>query len=481
MTGPDAAVDPVALVKDLHLDGVVDVDGLADRRRSYQSVHLGTRALPIAAMKRALAPVSGIPRTGHLGNWDDIAAGRAGAIDFNRAICGQGLGFPLIYSFTQTETIGSAHGDQVYVPGSIVQGGERRALALYTWDGGAFVRRPRETSWFCPFTKADIDGQLVPLASLHWARMQRLHGWSFMLEAALFVGQPEAVRTIMAILLKAASKADNPRAMFQDLVGHAVTHDGRASPCDIRHDGGAYWLDDIRYASVDTLIDGMMMPFLAVVDPDRFFSLLSSLPARIPVMSNTVARLLVAAFLAPASQTSGFVLHSHWGARDMAGFPPRRKGYFTARSKTRSLRILCDELVRTIPSFRPICVALLPASVFMLCPTSAHPRDCELLSDLFRRVGGVPVDRDLLDPFAMARPVEQVVEAWWSARADALSPYFRNRFQPGRGVLHPGFLPDCSDPVEPDGFTALTLQQGCMIVGALARLAGTAASERHAA
>ncbi|WP_050995228.1 DUF6025 family protein [Bradyrhizobium liaoningense] len=479
----DVGSDPAMLVAALQLGDVVDVDALADRRKNYQGVHMGTRALPIGTLKRVLsrALVSDIPRTGHLGNWDDIARGRSGAMDFNRTICGNGLGFPLIYSFTQTETVGSDHGDQVYLPGSIVQDGKRRLLALYTWDGTAFVRRSREISWFCPFTQAEVDGRLVPLANLHWRRMQRLHGWSFVLEAAVLAERSETVRMMMAALLETASRSSNPRAMFQDLIGHAATHDGRIAPCEISRDGDAYWLDEIRYESVEALIEGIMMPILAVTEPEHFFSILPGLPPKIPVMSNTVARLLVATFLAPPPRKlRDFVLHLHWGARDMAGFPPRRKGYFTARSKTRSLRILCDALVGAVPSFRPICVALLPAAVFMLCPTSAHPRDSELLSDLFHRVSRVPIEQESLDPLRMARPLEYVIEAWWAARAHAISPYFRSRFLPRRGVLHPGCLPGCSDPVEPDGFATLTLQQGCIIVGAMTRLAEPIADEVHA-
>ena len=139
----------------------------------------------------------------------------------------------------------------------------------------------------------------------------------------------------------------------------------------------------------------------------------------------------------------------------MAGYPPRRNGYFIERSTTRSLRRICGALVEHFRDVDPICFLLLPAAVFMLCPSSAHPPDAELLGELFRAVEQDPGS------------VEEETQAWLTRRAGALSPYFLNRFGARRGVLHVGDLPRAGWPLEPPGWRTLTFRQACMVVGAL--------------
>jgi hypothetical protein len=151
----------------------------------------------------------------------------------------------------------------------------------------------------------------------------------------------------------------------------------------------------------------------------------------------------------------------------MAGFPPRQKGYFASRSKARSFRIICETLLAHFPAFDPICIALLPAAIFMLCPASAHPRDAALLAELFRQVREASAHLDTRPDGPLQQTVEGVTRRWLARHAEALSPYFANRFHPRRGVLHTDGPPAASEPHEPDGFRALTLRQACMIVGAL--------------
>ena len=52
-----------------------------------------------------------------MGNWEEIVQGRARVMDFNKAICASGLGYPLIYCFNQTEDEALLAGDWAYLPG----------------------------------------------------------------------------------------------------------------------------------------------------------------------------------------------------------------------------------------------------------------------------------------------------------------------------------------------------------------------------
>lgn len=98
-------------------------EALTERGGVFAPVHLGTRDVRVGTLLDAVHAEPGLlpPRSGHLGNWEDIALGRSGPMDFNTAVCGGGHGFPLIYGFTQTEAEETG-GDDVYLPGSLVEG-----------------------------------------------------------------------------------------------------------------------------------------------------------------------------------------------------------------------------------------------------------------------------------------------------------------------------------------------------------------------
>ncbi|MEU6942581.1 DUF6025 family protein, partial [Streptomyces rubiginosohelvolus] len=143
----------------LGLRTAAEADALASGTKTFVPVHVGTHDLPVGTLLDALAKDPSLlpPRTGHLGNWEDIAAGRAGPMDFNTAVCGDGHGYPLIYGFTRTEA-DTAGGDEAYQPGCLIDQGKRHVLPLHTWDGSRFVRRDRSAPLFCPLVQAEVDG-----------------------------------------------------------------------------------------------------------------------------------------------------------------------------------------------------------------------------------------------------------------------------------------------------------------------------------
>jgi hypothetical protein len=437
---------------------------------------MGTRRLRIGALLTLLETSGALspPRTGHIGNWGDIARGRAGPMDFNKAICARGLGYPLVYCFTQTEGDGMNSGDWVYMPGSLTDGGRREALPLYTWNGKEFVQRDRQESYLCPLIQTERNDSLVPLIEVHWTMMQKLTCFRSVLEAEIILAHKEEVCAMLQFLIECASSSDNPRRSFQDLISHVVAKDGTVKRCTIRREGTSYRLDNVFYTNVESLVEATLFLFWAVTTPRTFFEQIRHLPNSLPVLSNVVTRIFTAHFLThypgiskrDAGLREPFNLHLHWGARSMAGFPPRRRGYFVSRSKTRSFRLISDALLSHFPEFRPICVALLPAAIFMLCPTSAHPQDSELLTKLFKTVERVDCARERT-PNIGVDGIESAVTSWKLQNAGALSSYFLGRFLPGKGILSSGDRPLESEPVEPDGFRNLTLQQACAIVGAL--------------
>ena len=134
----------------------------------------------------------------------------------------------------------------------------------------------------------------------------------------------------------------------------------------------------------------------------------------------------------------------------------------------RSMKRMCATLVEQFPTVQPVCFVLLPATVFMLCPTSAHPGDAELLAKLFRRVRDASGCGNAIEPAAQ-QSIETAVMSWSETAGQQLSGYFRSRFGPRRGGLLSGDLVE-SQPLEPEGFRDLTLRQASAIVGALYEL-----------
>lgn len=477
--GSNLSYDPSSVASALGFASEMHLESLVERREGYQGIHLGTRDLAIGTLLDVLSRSPGLrpPRGGHIGNWEDIALGRAGPMDFNKAICSRGLGFPLIYCFTQTEAENAA-GDWVYLPGSLVERGQRTLLPLYTWDGASFARRTRERSYFCPFVQTEVDGSLQPLIELHWSRMGALRSFEFELEQGMLFHHRTELVGMLAELMERASRARNPRKAFQDVISHAVCTDGTISRCSIRKDGNDYWLDDVRYASISALVEHAIFPFEAVARPRDFFAKIRDLPRLLPVMSNVVGRLFSAHF--PRRQGHAINLSLQWGARDMAGFPPRRRGYFI--SKARNFQVLADALVATCGDFTPICSVLLPAAIFLLCPSDVHPPDSDLLAELFATVLHMTASGD--SGAAMASPrelelVEDVTRSWKARSGGALSPYFLSRFRPRSGLIENLDAPVESEPVEPPGFRTLSLRHACMIVGALSTVESSPADARE--
>ena len=454
---------PMDLVRALGLTKVARIDALTDRRIPYDCVHLGMQDVRIGALIELITKTPGLlpPRSGHIGNWEPIAQGRAGAMDFNKAICAGSLGYPMIYAFTQTEAevADRRFGDWVYLPGSLIRNGVRHELRLHTFDGQTFVPRSRETARFCPFVQAEVDGGLVPLVELHGECLRRLPGFRFDLEARLIVENAHRVRVMLKALLEEASRRDNPRRAFQDLISHAATTAGVVTRCDTRRSGQGYFVDDQFFASTEELVEALLVPFFAVTDPRRVLSKIGALPPLVPVMSALLVGIFSAIFGADypdgGMPHGPFTAHFHWSARDMGGYPPWRNGYFIEKSTAKSLSRICQTLVETCGE-APLLMLLLPAAVFMLCPASAHPMDVEL-------VGQLVSDTSV----AAFETVEELTRKWLATNATALSPYFLSRFRAGSGVLPQADIPPASDPIEPQGFRSLSFKHACMIVGTL--------------
>ena len=450
-----------ALLDGLGLAQAVDAEGLLSGRKTFGVVHAGQHdvrigtALDLIRTDPDLLP----PRTGHLGNWADIAAGRAGPMDFNTAICGERYGFPLIYGFTRTEAR-EPGGDQAYQPGSSIIRGQRRDLSLHTWNGERFQARDHERPLFCPLVLAEVGGELVPLVEVHWQQMLGTADYPFVQWAQALTARAGMVTDMLTLLLEQAGAQGRTQA-FAELISHSVRLDGQVGRCDLQPDGAGFVLDGYRYPSARSLAEATMLTVGALAEPRWFFDHLREMPAVLPVMSLQVTNVLFAELgmhrraWREGRVEAPLITHLHWGARAMAGCPPKRNGYLVRRSTVRSLRAISDPLVEHFAAAQPAAFVLLPAQVFALCPPSTSPQDLELMGLLVKTIASTNPDG------AHAAALH-----WLEEQADQFSPYFRGRFQLGAGVPADGRRRKAAHLEQPEGFTDLTFRQACAAVAA---------------
>ena len=452
-----------SILDELGLTSAADAEALASGAKSFVPVHVGTHDLRIGTLLGLLDRHEGLlpPRTGHLGNWEDIALGRSGPMDFNTAICGGGYGYPLIYGFTRTEA-DSEGGDEAYQPGALIEQGKRHTLPLYTWDGQGFILRDRSRPLFCPLTQAEVDGELVPLAELHWRRMLAIPGGlRFKQWAQVLVDNGPLVIDMLSLLIEQADGQLKKGTRLSELISHAARLDGEVVRTEVQQAGTGYVLEGHRYSSARELAAAALLTVRTLVEPRWFFGQLNEVPPVLPVMSLQLTNVLFAILdthhpdgLADRPE-SPFITHLHWGARAMAGCPPRRTGYLARRSTVRSLRAITAPLVEHFGEANPVSFVLLPAQVFTLCPPSTSPGDTEVLADLFKTVLAAGPGHSY-----------ETTTAWLSTQSDRLSEYVRSRFKVDSGVPSDGTLRDPAVPVEPEGFRELTFRQACGAVAA---------------
>ncbi|AJT40365.1 DUF6025 family protein [Psychromicrobium lacuslunae] len=456
------SIDTRELISELRLEESFGAQEVAAGRRSIAAVHLGLGSLTIGKVLQLIEADETLtpPRTGHLGNWSDIAATRAGPMDFNSTICSNGYGYPLIYGFNRTES-SAPGGDEAYAPGSIIDRGQRIELPIYTWDGGQFSRRDREQPLFCPLVKVEHQGALRPLAATQWQRMREEADYPFTSWASVLINNRPLVSALLSKLITEAPKQQRNQA-FDEIISHAVALDGTVQRGALETEGTGFRLAGVHYRDAEAVAEAALDLVSALLEPEAFFERIGAMPARLPVISLQCTNVLFALLSTHRHrgkkgplEESPYRVHPHWGARAMAGAPPLRSGYLMRTSAQRSLRALVDPLLGEYPEVQPTVLALIPAAIFMLCPTSREPADAELLAGLFAEVAGLGVEQ-----------ATSSASRWFSEHRQSLSPYLRNRFIAGAGVPRDADPLAVAESVQPPGFRELGIAEACAIAAA---------------
>jgi len=441
---------------------------LLNKESAFEWLHAGTLSMPIGELfalinKHALK----IPRTGHLGNWQEIFAGKAGALDHNGTVCSNGLGFPYIYDANQTENDDFSSGDTVYLVGSIVNGLQRVLLDIYTWNAETFVQRNRNNSYFTPFAFTHSKDGLRSLCVIHKESCLLYEEAQFFSDVIL--NHQEIVKHVVRLLLEEIISNQEADIGFNDLFDRTVSLDGKMVRANIQYKQGCIVVGSTFFKDVDQFLDAIFIPMRAAQDPDWFLKNVHTLPENMPFMSLALLSYLDCLFRQSEDAQSPISTYLEWGAFGSAAYPPRFRGYF--KEKVRVIKKIANIMSRKDESIKSIFYVLLPASIFNLLPNSAYPEDAVLVEKLFEDVLKEPMLKTQTDQGGLMEIIERIVFQWWSNNEDKLSNYYKARFRDRRTVFHKMAAYESAKPIFLSQFYHLTLQQACMIVGGLFQVA----------
>lgn len=445
--------------------------GFEKRTVAFDWVHMGTTACTAGQLARTIHSLPFLPpRSGHLGNWQEIAAGRAGALDYNSIICKEErVGFPLIYDFNMTENADLTEGDGIYLPGSVVSAGQRKILPLYTWKDGAFHLTPRHQSYLSPFVLTEKEGGLIPLITFHRQQFSRLPGYHFQSQAQIILSHEPLFRDILNVLINEALRTPYPARALNLTIDRLVDISGKSVRAEWTISGQSFRSGAHQFAEGKSLIEAVILPLRAAAAPHLFMDNPSFFDQPMALCSLPLISLMLALMKPSFSIARGeshplFNFHMHWGAIGMAGYPPKKHGHFS--SHVRYSRPLYQTVIRHFPNIPPVFFALLPAAIYLLWPHEHYAADQELIEDLLHQIAQ-ETNGMIAKPNLLIAKINRIAGDWLERHIRNLSPYFLNRFSAQRSVFNPIALPPIGRSLKPNGFEELTLTQLSMLVGAL--------------
>lgn len=441
------------------------------RKLAFDWIHAGNLQVKIGDTIRFIKKNKSILplRSGHLGNWQEIFNGRSGALDHNNIVCTEkNIGYPYIMDFNQTENDTMNNGDTVYLPGSVISNRCRQKLSLFTWNGKNFENSSREFSYFAPFVLANIGGQLTSLTEIHRQSIAAFNNVKFY--SALMVDNKEMISLIVKELLEYIIK-NNCAVKLEDIINRAVSPNGIVMQCKLHFKNGGFYLHNTYYSSIESLVETIFIVCQSAYNPTFFINNVKSFPQNMPLLSlqfhYILCCILNTHYNPSILQQHKYIInntmlncHLHWGAYDSAGYPPCSKGYF--RKKAKEIGKLHELIMHLFSNIKPIFFVLLPSAIFNLLPTSAYENDYKLIDQLFLSILRISDS----DPKILMNSIKNKVKDWLDTNQKNISSYYLNRFAKRRCVFS-GVLFEKSHALNLSSFEELSIQQACMILGAI--------------
>jgi hypothetical protein len=395
-------------------------------------------------------------------------------LDYNSGVCHQSsYGSPLLVDWTRTETDDLRDGDTFYRPATSITRDGARELPLYVWGGSGFSRVDRSISRFLPFVLTDADsGGLQTLISWHHDHNQAT-GWHFSYLSQKVIAQQEHVRTLLIGAFKQCLQSPKPESALTLLIDRCVRPDGTIERVTPHLDQARVEVAGIVYESIQQLADACMTPFHAAAEPGWWEANAARQLATIPLLSNLVVILALYPLLRTHELDSGsrgeaLLLHPHWGAAGMAGYPPESRGYFA--KQITALRSCINLLLATPSAQDPVhslVYLLAPAAPFLLGGLSNQPNDSILIEELLRTVHTEVGHREYGE--IHQETVDAAALPWLRQNESRLSEYWCARFRAGGGIGTFTNTQDIAYPDLPDALLDMPMRTLCMTLGSVAK------------
>lgn len=444
---------------------------------SFAWVNLANKPLKLSKLFEFIKynPYVVPPRTGHVGNWNDIIDGYISYRNDNTIICSQEkTGYPLIFDLTQTEDMLMKTGDLTYLPGSVIDQGNRRLLTYFTWDGNNFIERSRENSLFVPFVLTKVNDTLIPIIKVHQDRYKKYEHINFIMFSSVILKKREFIKKILNAVIDDIIKEDKQEHELKFIINRVVTLDGQVFYNNVRINDNCFYVGETKYDNVSSLVDAILYPYMAAANPDEFFSNIKNMPNCMPLLSNHFSVILTSILythLPNNWDNSKSILasyncntHIQWGGIEMAGYPPRDLGYF--HREVRYVRTIHRRILKLFDNIEPIYFILLPSSIFLLWPNDYHPKDLVLIEELIYMIN---IEESLsgLSHKALYNKINDKVNNWIKKVENQLSDLFKNRFISNKPSIYSNYKVKKNIFLEPKGFSDLTIQQASMLVSSL--------------
>lgn len=451
------------------------IERFISRTKVFDWFHMGSSETPIQQTLKTLSQITSlsIPRTGHLGSWKEIAAGRSGGMNYDSIICQNSqLGYPLLYDLNMTEDLYLEKGDISYLPGSLISNGQRDELPLWSWNGNSFEKESRENPLFTPFLFTSFEDKLIPLVDFHRRNLDKVEQYNFHYLSSLLHKHESMIKQILIRLIEKNHDQFTRQNTLKLLFDETVSISGKLCKLPVLAEGKLFKIGETIYKNTEELVEASLTPIRAASQPEKLLEILNISPKNIPIFSSPLVILLMMMLNADRpdfnpdgyNTSQAFDLHFHWGALRMAGFPPQKKGYFS--KNVRQFRKLYEEIFHSYSEADPFFYILLPASVFLLWPNSAYPEDIEYINELIKKIHEES-DHLKFKPNLSKIAIDSAVSEWFKTRKKYLSRYFKNRFNPNIGIFNSEKMPGICKHIEPHGFGELSWLQASSTVGAL--------------
>ncbi|WGL60472.1 DUF6025 family protein [Pigmentibacter sp. JX0631] len=428
-------------------------------------IHLGYSSLKIHELIEYITKECSIkpPRTGHLGNWHEIMAGRSCALDHNFFVCKNHIGFAYITEFTMTENSSLTSGDTVYLPGSLVYQGKRIILPLFFYnERNKWQETDKNKSYFCPFITAKFEDKIKPLIEIQ--KNQLTENILKRYVGQVYLKYKTEIKNLLFILISDSIK-DNSKITPSDIIDRVVFIGGELKREKLHYINGKFTLLDKVYVNIDNILEDLFSCFYASINLLEFIEYHST-KKFFPFLSLSVMSIIDFAIFQIENRdvlaNTDKISYLEWGAFGSAGYPPKSKGYFV--QKFPILKQMYKILHNTDPKlFKKIVFIVIPSTIFNLLPNTLFISDKEHLKFLFSNSKKFLDKNSNTSSDILMKELEK--ELSLNIQKEKLSWYFKQRFSNARTIQHSQEIYEVGNLELTEEFSEISIQLACQILG----------------